>query len=128
MAMDIKITIRGGRDEGGVRAFKPGDLVQGSIQITPDQDAKCKHLYVRLRWHTEGRGDRDDGVAAEGDLYQGDLKSGVPFYQRFHLKLPESPWSYAGMLVNIVWEVEVTLDLPWAKDPKEILPIIMAPD
>jgi len=113
---------------GGVPAFRPGETVQGSIQITPAADVNCRHLFVRLRWQTEGRGDQDRGVGAEEDLYQGQLRGGVPFYQRFHFTAPNEPWSYSGHYVSIVWQVEVTVDLPLARDAQAAEKFILAPD
>ncbi len=126
MTPKIEITIRDGNEVGGVRKFKPGDVIRGSIQITPDSDLKCKHIYIRARWHTEGRGDKDEGIGAEQDLFQGKLRTGVPAYYSYHLKLPQEPWSYAGRYVNIIWEVEASIDLALARDPKIAERIIMA--
>lgn len=126
MAAEIEITIRGGDEVGGVRRFEPGGVIQGSIQITPDSDLKCKHIFVRALWHTEGRGDKDEGIGVEQDLFQGELRADTPTYYSYHLKLPQEPWSYAGRYVNIIWEVEASIDLAWARDPKIAERIIMA--
>ena len=126
MAPEIEITIRGGDDVGGVRRFDPEGGLQGSVRITPDSDLKCKHIFVRARWYTEGRGDKDEGVGDEQDLFQGELRADVPAYYRYHLKLPQEPWSYAGRYVNIIWEVEASIDLTWARDPRASELIIMA--
>ena len=126
MAAEIEITIRGGDEVGGVRRFEPGGVIQGSIQITPDSDLKCKHIFVRALWHTEGRGDKDEGIGVEQDLFQGELRADAPTYYSYHLKLPQEPWSYAGRYVNIIWEVEASIDLAWARDPKSAEHIIMA--
>ena len=126
MAPSIQLSIINGEDVGGVRRFNPGDLVQGSVQVIPDSDIQCEHIYVRARWYTQGRGDEDEGIGAEQDVYQGELREGVPSYYRFHLKLPQEPWSFAGRYVNILWEIEITIDIPWARDPKTSELIIMA--
>lgn len=107
--------------------FQPGESVAGSIQLTPQETLKCRHLYAKLRWYTKGRGDIDKQVVAEQDLHQGELRAGVPFYSRFQFRLPSQPWSYAGHYVNIVWEVEVVIDLALARDPRAGLRFIMAP-
>jgi hypothetical protein len=125
MANEITITLRGGQELSGVRQFRPGEAIQGSISVTPESSLKCNHLNVRAVWHTEGRGDRDRGVGSEVDIYQGELTAGVPFHKAFHLYLPNEPWSYAGHYVNIVWEIEATIDVSWARDPKGSVPIIL---
>lgn len=125
MANEITIALRGGKEVTGVRHYQPGDVIQGSVSVTPESKLKCDHLYLRAVWHTEGRGDRDKGIAAEADLYQGEIAGGVPFHKTFHLNLPMEPWSYAGHYVNIVWEIEATIDVSWARDPKASVPIIL---
>lgn len=124
---DIEITIRGTQAGESIVHFEPGEPFQGSVKVTPASDLDCRHLYARLVWHTEGRGDRDRGVAAEMDLFQGVLRAGTPTFHTFHFKVPESPWSYAGYYINIIWEVEVSIDLRWARDPKAGQPFILAP-
>jgi hypothetical protein len=123
----IEITFREGGAAGVVPQFEPNQILQGSVQVTPDSDLNCKHIYARLKWHTEGRGDRDDGTAGELDLYQGMLRADTPTYHTFHFTLPDSPWSYAGRYVSIIWELDVSLDVPWQIDPKGSTPFIMAP-
>lgn len=125
----ISITLTGwGAQTAGIAAFRPGDFVQGAVQITPEKDLRCRHFWVRLRWHTEGRGDRDEGLGAEQDLYQGHLKAGVPVTYSFHLRAPDEPWSYAGHYIQIVWEIAASVDVPLGVDPKGSLPFILALD
>ena len=126
-AATIGIRVEGaGMGEIAAR-FEPGAIVQGSVQITPEQDLNCRHVFARLQWRTEGRGDEDKGIAAEQDLFQGLLPGGLPRHHSFHLRLPDQPWSYAGQLVRIVWEVEVSIDVAFARDPKAALPLVMRP-
>lgn len=123
----IEITIQGAEYDPRARRFSPGEVVQGSVQITPEKEINCRHVYARLQWRTEGRGDEDKQVVAEQDLYQGRLPAGLPRHYSFHLRLPEQPWSYAGQLVRIVWEVEVSIDIALARDPSAAVPIVMRP-
>ena len=124
----FEIEIRGGELEGELMRFRPGDTLQGSVRITPDEDLKARHVYARLQWHTEGRGDRDRDVIEDLDLFQGILRAGSPIYYSFHFKLPEHPWSYAGHYVNIVWEIVTSIDLALARDPQATHPFVLAPD
>ncbi len=124
---EFEITIRGGETEGEYLRFGPGEAMQGSVQVIPQRDLNCRHLYARLLWQTEGRGDRDRGVAEELDLFQGQLQAGTPRHHSFHFRLPEEPWSFAGYYINIIWQVEISIDLAMATDPKAARPFILAP-
>src|SRR3712207_5153293 len=118
----IEITLHGGEtveeDVDDLQRYVPGGTVRGSIRVTADADVSCKHLWARLQWHTEGRGDRDEGGVAEQDLFQGKLPARVPTSYDFAFTLPHEPWSYAGHLVSVVWEIAVSLDVPWGVDPR----------
>ena len=91
-------------------------------------EGRAPVLDPLLRWHTEGRGDRDRAVIEDLDLFQGILRAGSPIFYSFHFKLPEHPWSYAGHYVNIVWEIETSIDLALARDPQATHPFVLAPD
>lgn len=123
----IEITLRGDESDGGLNLYEPRGVFQGSVQIITDSDVDCRHLYARLLWHTEGRGDSDRGVVDELDLFQGQLTAGSPTYHTFHFTLPQEPWSYAGYYINIIWEVEVVVDVPWRRDLKAQEQFILAP-
>ncbi len=123
----IDITIKNGEPAGMTKRFSPEETISGTLLVVPEKDLKCRHLYVRARWHTEGRGDRDSGVGAEVDLFQGTLKAGMPAEYPFELSLPREPWSYAGHYINIVWELEAVIDLRLTKDPRATIEFVMAP-
>jgi hypothetical protein len=125
--VSFEIEIRGGELDGELVRFRPGDTLQGSVRITPVEDLKARHVYARLQWHTEGRGDRDQAVIEEQDLFQGMLRAGSPAYYSFHFRLPEHPWSYAGHYVNVIWEIETAIDLALTRDPQETKPFVLAP-
>src|SRR4051812_33816933 len=99
MAVRFDVRLRGGQPDGDVLRFAPGDEITGSAEIVSDTDLFCNHLYLRLQWHTEGRGDCDEGTVEQLDIVQGTLSAGVPVTQEFSFRLPDLPWSYAGQYV-----------------------------
>jgi hypothetical protein len=124
----FEIEIRGGEADGELMRFRPGETLQGSVKITPQSDLQARHVFIRLLWHTEGRGDRDQAIVAEQDVFQGVLKAGMPAYHSFHFRLPLQPWSYAGHYINIVWEIGTSIDLAMARDPRAQKAFVLAPD
>jgi hypothetical protein len=115
---DIEITLHGGESGLEARYFKPGDQVSGTVIVSPDGDVDCRHLYVRLLWHTHGRGTRYTAKVMEEDVFQGTLRGGLPSSYNFQFTLPDQPWSFDGHYVSIVWQVEAQVDVSWARDPK----------
>ena len=56
------------------------------------------------------------------------LRAGTPVHYSFRFTLPNGPWSYAGHYVNIIWEVDVSIDLALARDLRDQQPFVLAPD
>lgn len=127
MAVSFEVRLTGGQPEGDVLRYAPGDEIAGTATIVPDGELRCNHLYVRLQWHTEGRGDRDEGTVAEEDIHQGTLPASVPVTHDFRFTLPRGPWSFAGRYVTIVWAIQVSIDVPLARDPVHYQPFVLAP-
>lgn len=127
MAAIIQLTLCDGQDEGGLMRYEPEQTMRGTIQLTPDSgDLNCKHIFVRLQWHTEGRGDRDEQCIAQLDVFQGTLQARIPTTYNFTFMLPRQPWSYVGHYINIVWEIEVEVDVAWSINPRRSQPFVMA--
>src|SRR4051794_31890176 len=124
---EINITLEGGEDDGGHRRYEPGSTVCGTVNIVPDTDGECKHLWARAELYTEGRGN-SDGSTAHGRVPRTrGLAAHSPVSYDFELELPREPWSYAGRIVSIVWKVEASIDVPWSIDPSKRETIILAP-
>jgi hypothetical protein len=116
-----------GMDLGKLPRFDPGSTLEGTVTITPQADLNCNGVKVRLEWHTEGRGDRDQHKADEMVVFQGVLAAGQPSVFPFRLSLPDQPWSYSGFYINILWDLVADIDLPIAINPKSRLPITLRP-
>ncbi|MCA9931487.1 MAG: hypothetical protein KC419_23540 [Anaerolineales bacterium] len=125
---DIEISLQGGEAVHGMQRYRPGEVVHGNFTVFPDEGVKCSHLYVRLLWHTEGRGTRFQEVIGEEDIFQGEFQAGMPRSFDFQFLLPNEPWSYEGHYINVVWGIEVQIDVPWSKDPKQTAHFILSPN
>jgi hypothetical protein len=125
---DITVEIRNGEQTAQGLRFRPGEQLSGTVHIIPSANLNCRHVWARLEWHTEGRGDRDVGRVAEIDLYNGRLGAGVPAYYDFSVILPDSPWSYSGHYINIIWRVVASIDLRMKRDPQGEARFILAPE
>ncbi len=124
MATEIEI---GFRNENEYSETHPGQTLQGTVIVIPDGDLDCKHLYIRLLWHTEGRGTRYLENVEEIDVFQGKLQQGMPASFEFSFSLPYEPWSYEGHYVSVVWKVQAQIDLSWSRDPQAEKAFILRP-
>jgi hypothetical protein len=123
--IDVELTLQGGQAEGHRRRYDPGSTVQGWVRLTPNGTVDSNRVVARLEWHTEGRGDRNEGCVQEVGLASGPL-SGM-LVQSFALTVPDAPWSYAGHYVNIVWRVLIVVDIRFGRDIRHDEPIVVAP-
>lgn len=96
------------RVAGLKRIYEPGDEVHGVYVldgVTPDQ---VRAAELSVLWHTEGKGDEDlavhyfDRASIETDP-QWDPRQP----RAFSTKLPNSPLSYDGVIVKILWRIRV---------------------
>jgi len=77
-------------------------------------------VELRLFWHTEGKGTRDVEVIET-------LSFSVPSRQDrrdFRFRLPDSPYSFSGKLVSVIWALELVL---LSSGETERLEIVVSP-
>jgi len=91
----VEIHVAGGRD-----AFAPGETLRGTLQWLSEVPPQT--LELRLLWYTEGRGDRDVGVARRLRIETPSAVGSSPF----EFELPSGPYSCSGRLVSIRWALE----------------------
>ena len=124
---DIRITLRDAEMMDGMPHYEPGSAITGDVVLTTNGAINCRGVYLRLQWHTEGRGDRDEQKIQEVVLNNGALSSNATLRQNFRFDLPREPWSFAGHYINIIWEIDVVIDLPMAADIHKTQPFVLAP-
>lgn len=104
---------------GQTRVFHPSDTISGIIEINPSRNINCRAIVIRIGWHTEGRGTRNEGYLYNNRIdHNGQLNIGDTIVEEFDFVIPPEPWSYSGQLISIVWAVEVQLDVPMGFDIK----------
>lgn len=85
--------------------YFPGDVLSGSYRLVGDVTG-LEAVEVSVHWYTEGKGDEDLGVHHFEKRARADGGS-VPASGRFTTRLPNSPLSYEGLLVQVLWRVRV---------------------
>ncbi len=124
----VEIVFQNGENLDGFYRFRPRETVKGTVTIRPDRNINCNHLYIRLEWHTEGRGTRFSQKVAEMDVFQGTLAQGIARTFDFEFTIPKKPWSFEGHYVSVVWNVQVQIDIPMARDVNESAVFLVEPD
>ena len=103
--LDTKIDILFEEDRSH---YEAGAAIAGQFLVTVPDVREIKAVEVSILWYTEGKGDEDlvvhhfERIDAQ-DGSSADLRRPLNFQTR----LPNSPLSYRGAIVRIVWCVRV---------------------
>jgi hypothetical protein len=97
---------------GSRRDFAAGDELVCEYQIDAVEAAEIQAVEASILWHTEGKGEDDLGVhfferRLPADAEDGDLRP----MRRLVTRLPNSPLSYRGAILNIAWVVRLRVFL-----------------
>lgn len=97
---------------GPKRQFAAGDELICEYQIDAVDPGEIQAVEASVLWHTEGKGEDDLGVhfferRLPSDADGGDLRP----MRRLRTRLPNSPLSYVGAILNIQWCVRLRLFL-----------------
>jgi len=103
--------------DGNGRTYRPGEELSGEYRLETAAPGEIKAVEVSVLWHSEGKGDEDLAVhefwrfsTEDGDW----IDPGRP--ARFSTVLPNSPMSYDGLIVKILWCVRVRVFFHRGKD------------
>lgn len=96
-------------------AYAPGDELAGAALW--ELDSAPTLAEVRLVWSTKGKGTEDAAVVATIAFEAPQAGDTRPF----SLRLPESPYSFSGKLISLVWAVELVLQPGNLHDRVEIV-------
>jgi hypothetical protein len=112
---------------GQTHVFHPSDTLSGVVEIQPDNVIKCRQVVLSVGWHTEGRGDINQMSMHEERLPVTEISPDAPLAHQFDVVLPPEPWSYAGALIRIVWQIHVKVDIALGSDMNEYLQFVLEP-
>jgi len=100
-------------------AFAPGDTVAGNVSW--QVDSTPKNAELRLLWATSGRGIEDVNIVETLPFPNPQATETRPF----SFTLPEGPYSFAGTLITLKWQLELAID---PRDQVEQVEITVAPE
>lgn len=85
----------------GRRQLKPGDKIEFVAQWQLEKPADS--VEARLVWSTQGKGTSDVQVVEKEQFDNPTLSE----QRRFTFSLPESPYSFSGKLISLIWALEL---------------------
>ena len=100
---------------GDKKSFRPKEMLSG--QVSWALDKRPAKIFLRLFWYTKGKGTEDVGVVHEIAFDYPKPKE----KRSFQIQLPESPYSFSGKLVALIWALELVVNHPEVVVRKEII-------
>lgn len=85
------------------RSYKPGGELTGHCEWFFEKEVQ--EIELHLLWHTEGKGDEDVEVVERKTL----SNISNTGREQFSFKLPDSPYSFSGQLISLVWGIEAVV-------------------
>lgn len=89
--------------------YAPGDVLTCEYQVDAVEPEEVAALEVSVLWHTEGKGDEDLGVHFFQRHTPGEDVEELRSLQVISTRLPNSPLSYDGRIVKVLWCVRLRL-------------------
>jgi hypothetical protein len=90
----------------GKVSYRPGETVQGAARW--ELDAPPSRVEARLFWYTRGKGTQDVEIVRTAAW---ELPSNAE-KREFSFQIPDSPFSFSGKLVSVLWAVEAVTEPP----------------
>jgi hypothetical protein len=94
----IQITL-----ENDTKSYSPGTPISGTVRW--ELEASAKSIEVRLFFYTAGKGTSDVQIVESIPIETPSLSGS----HEFQWQLPQSPYSFSGKLISLIWSVEVVL-------------------
>lgn len=92
--------------------YHPGDLLLCSYSLDQDTETELTAVETSVIWYTSGKGSEDVGVHFFERRQQAELEEiNRHVTQRLTVRLPNTPLSFDGRIVNLNWCVRIRVFL-----------------
>lgn len=99
----------------GKENYEPGDVLECRYRIVEAGDMQFNSLEASVLWCTEGKGEEDILVNRFERRVASSTRDELLQEQVIRATLPNSPLSYEGVIVKIIWSVRIKAFAPKGK-------------
>jgi hypothetical protein len=103
--------------------FQAGERVRGLLRLHAREACTSRAILIDAYWRTSGYGNEATMKRERKRIEIQHLAQGATLDVPFELELPLGPVSYDGKLIKVEWLIEMSVDVPWARDPRYEYPI-----
>ncbi len=102
--------------------YEPGDTLSGQYVLEEIAPRDVKAVELSVLWYTDGKGEEDLAVHFFDRLDPAVTLVDLTQPRPFSTRLPQSPLSYAGVILKLRWCVRVRVFVQQGKDVFAELP------
>lgn len=99
----------------GKEDYEPGDVLECRYRIVDAGEMQFNSLEASVLWRTEGKGEEDILVNRFERRVASSTRDELLQEQVIRATLPNSPLSYEGVIVKIIWSVRIKAFAPKGK-------------
>jgi hypothetical protein len=110
MAPRIEIWFPDGREE-----YEPGDVLECRYRIFEAGEMQFQSMEASVLWYTEGKGEEDLLVTRFERRVASSTRDELLQEQVIRATLPNSPLSYEGVIIKVIWCVRIKAFSPKGK-------------
>src|SRR4051794_14580623 len=85
-------------------AFSPCETISGTVAW--ELDTPPEEVTLNLVWSTQGKGTTDIEIVQTIPFEHPQVRDTRPFT----IKLPDSPYSFSGQLISLLWNLELNIE------------------
>lgn len=84
-------------------SFRPGENIGGTVRWQLEESVKS--IEIHLLFFTSGKGTSDHEIIETIPIENPPMSGS----QRFDWRLPQSPYSFSGKLISLIWAIEAVV-------------------
>jgi hypothetical protein len=112
-----------------ITGLQPGERLKGKIVLTPNEDIKCRGVWVEVGFSCTGNGTPHEDLRINKMFHNGSLVKSQPVSYQLNYRIPNrGPMSYKGKIVEITWFIQVRVDIPLWFDDRKKFPFYVIPN
>jgi hypothetical protein len=100
----------------GKETYEPGDVLECRYRIVDPGEMQFHSLEASVLWYTEGKGEEDLLVNRFERRVASSNRNELLQEQVIRATLPNSPLSYEGVIVKLIWCVRIKAFAPKGKE------------
>ena len=138
--LHAQLTLESAAAPGGISQLAIGQPAAFTLTITPEKSAPEQKIWLEVGFVTAGSGNREHMNVVSVLCFPHGWAAGATQQFSEKIVIPPSfvssnifmtggytPVSYQGKFVVICWQITIRREIPWLPDPRQEIPVVVAP-